>query len=197
VADFSAYNFAPIMNYPDQERMKVFDFTAGYDPDYVGSFKWGIGKYDEKRRGMYTAPQYENRRNIHMGIDIWSEAGQPVFSFYDGVICYKADNQQSGNYGPTLVLRYMLDERSLFVLYGHLSRAALRKNMTGDRVRKAQQIAVIGSKEENGGWPPHLHFQLSRHDPGKADMPGVVSEENRKMALKSYPDPRCITGLLY
>jgi murein DD-endopeptidase MepM/ murein hydrolase activator NlpD len=195
--DFSAFDFAPIMNYPDPDQLKVFDFKTGYNPDYIRSFRWGIGKYDEKRLNMYTAHQYESRRNIHMGLDIWSEAGQPVFSFYDGTVCYTADNHQPGNYGPTLVLRYILDDQPLFALYGHLSGAALERNSEGKAVHKAQQIAAIGSKAENGGWPPHLHFQISRRDPGKADMPGVISEENHQEALENYLDPRLITGPLY
>lgn len=197
MTDFSSFNFASVMNYPDPAEMKVFDFSEGYRPEYVRSFKWGIGRYNEKRRNMYMAPQYENKRNIHVGIDIFSQERQPVFSFYDGVICYTADDDQPGSYGPTLVLRYILDDQLLFGLYGHLSRSSLDNLWKGDRVKKGQKIAVIGSKEENGGWPPHLHFQLSLDDPGKADMPGVVSDGNRKDALKTYPDPRLVTGPLY
>jgi murein DD-endopeptidase MepM/ murein hydrolase activator NlpD len=194
--DFSSFNFAPVMNYPDPVQMKIFDLTEEYDPEYVESFPWGIGRYDERRPNMYQAPQYKNKRNIHVGIDIWSEVGLPVYSFYDGTICYKADNNQPGNYGPTLVLQYMLNNRELFALYGHLSRTR-NDSAVGERVQKSQQIAAVGSREENGGWVPHLHFQLSRQDPGKADMPGVVSKEKRTKALKMYPDPQLVTGPLY
>src|SRR5699024_5432678 len=142
--DFSSFDFAPVMDYPDPDGMKIFDFTKGYDPEYVKSFEWGIGKYNEKRRNMYTAPQYKNSRNIHMGIDIYAEAGQPVFSFYEGTVCYKADNNQPGNYGPTLVLCYILDEQPLFALYGHLSRENLDNTSEGERVKKGQKIASVG-----------------------------------------------------
>jgi murein DD-endopeptidase MepM/ murein hydrolase activator NlpD len=195
--NFSSFDFAPIMDYPDRGQMKVFDLTGDYDPEYVESFQWGIGKYDERRPNMYTAPQYKNARNIHMGIDIWSEAGQPVYSFYDGTICYKAYHNQRGNYGPTLVLQYKLNSQKLFALYGHLSRTSLNDNSVGERVEKSQQIATVGLKEENGDWVPHLHFQLSWQDPGKADMPGVVSKEEHQKALKSYPDPQLVTGYFY
>lgn len=195
--DFSAFDFDPVMNYPEPAGMKVFDFTSGYNAEYVRSFEWGIGKYDEKRRNMYTAPQYKNERNIHMGIDIYAEAGQAVFSFYDGIICYKADNNQPGNYGPTLILRCILDNQQLFALYGHLTRESLDNMPEEERVKKGQKIADIGSEEVNGGWAPHLHFQLSRDDPGKADMPGVVGDENHEKALNTYPDPRLVVGPLY
>ena len=32
----------------------------------------------------------------------------------------------------------------------------------------------MGPPGENGGWPEHLHFQLSRVRPETHDMPGVV-----------------------
>src|SRR5699024_2978458 len=117
--------------------------------------------------------------------------------FYEGKICYKADNNQPGNYGPTLVLCYILDEQPLFALYGHLSRENLDNTSEGERVKKGQKIASVGSEGVNGGWAPHLHFQLSWDDPGKADMPGVVSDKNHKKVLTTYPDPRLVLGPLY
>ena len=52
----------------------------------------------------------------------------------------------------------------------------------------------MGSEEENGGWPPHVHFQLSLIEPEECDLPGVVSEENHDIALKIFPDPRMVLG---
>ena len=54
-----------------------------------------------------------------------------------------------------------------------------------------------GSEEVNGGWPPHVHFQLSLKEPETHDMPGVVEQEARESALEIYPDPRLVLGLLY
>ncbi|SMO80667.1 Peptidase family M23 [Fodinibius sediminis] len=183
------------MNYPDE--MYLFDFTSGYNPGFVRSKRWGIGRYNEKRAGMYVAAQYCNKRNIHMGIDIWTEAGAPVFSFANGTVAYLQDNNKRGDYGPTIIIAYDLDGTQLFALYGHLSRSSLERWSAGDRVQRGQQIGALGSREENGGWVPHLHFQLSVRDPGEADMPGVVSEERREEALRLYPDPRRILGELY
>ncbi|HLR77016.1 MAG TPA: hypothetical protein VK106_05100, partial [Balneolaceae bacterium] len=90
MSKLSASHFANIMDYP--EEIKTFDLSDGYDPEYIRSFKWGLGKYNEKRQGMYTAPQFENKRNIHMAIDIWTAAGSPVYAFDDGTIVYFQDN---------------------------------------------------------------------------------------------------------
>lgn len=196
--DLSAHDFEKVMNHPDDpEELHLFDFSEGYDPEHIRLKDWGIGKYNEKRRGMYLAPQYASVRNIHMGIDLWSDAGEPVFSFYHGTVAYMQDNDQEGDYGPTIVIRYRFDDLHLFALYGHLSRSSLSVVSVGDRVRRGQQIGSLGSGEVNGGWVPHLHFQLSLEDPGEADMPGVVAEEQHEEALKIYPDPRLVLGDLY
>lgn len=188
-------DFARVMDHPGE--MYIFDFTRNYDPDFISTKKWGIGRYDEKRNGMYVAPQYDNRRNIHMGIDIWAEAGSPVFSFYRGTIAYLRDNNEKGNYGPTIVIEYGLKSRNLFALYGHLSRPSLENWSPGDAVGRGEQIATLGTAAVNGGWAPHLHFQLSVEDPGEADMPGVVADGERDRALGVYPDPRQVLGNIY
>jgi murein DD-endopeptidase MepM/ murein hydrolase activator NlpD len=196
--DLSSYDFAPVMNYPkDPGKLYLFDFSQGYDPRLIYRKKWGIGKYNELRKEMYVAPQFNSERNIHMGIDIWTEAGAPVFSFFDGVIAYLRDNNRSGDYGPTIIVKYEMEGTELFALYGHLSRTSLESVAKGDKIGKGEQLAVIGTEEENGGWAPHLHFQLAIEDPCEADMPGVVSEQNHKSALKKYPDPRLVLGPLY
>jgi murein DD-endopeptidase MepM/ murein hydrolase activator NlpD len=194
---FANKKFAPVMNYPDSRVMKVFDLSNGLNEKYIRSFEWGIGKYNEKREGMYTAEQFDGRRNIHMGIDIWSRAERPVFSFTEGIVAYLGDNNQAGDYGPTLVLKYAINDQKIFALYGHLSKMTLNHIEVGETVKKGQQIATIGTEKVNGGWPPHLHFQLSKQDPGKPDMPGVVSKKDHQRALETYPDPRTVLGPLY
>ena len=59
------------------------------------------------------------------------------------------------------------------------------------------QASSVGDRHENGGWDPHLHFQLSWSDPGTHDMPGVVNPADREEALAKYPDPRMVMGPIY
>ena len=188
-------DFAKVMNYP--ETLYVFDFSKGYDPEFIRSKGWGIGKYNEKRSEMYNTSLFDDGRDIHMGIDIWAKAGEPVFSFKEGRVVYMRDNDQPGNYGPTIVIQYHVDDSELYALYGHLSRGSLNMTSIGQDVQKGQKIAELGTPEVNGGWEPHLHFQLSVKDPQKADMPGVVTDKNREKALATYPDPRKVLGELY
>ena len=59
------------------------------------------------------------------------------------------------------------------------------------------EIGWFGDKSENGGWEPHVHFQLSLERPESCDMPGVVNPEDRDSALMKYPDPRLVLGQIY
>jgi len=195
---FENHSFAPVMDYPsDPEGLYVFDFTKGYNPEFIRSKGWGIGRYDEERANMYETELFNSHRNLHIGIDIWAPAGAPVYSFYQGTAAYMTNNDNPGDYGPTIIVHHKLNGRDLYALYGHLSMKSLELISIGDPIEKGQQIGTLGSPEVNGGWVSHLHFQLSLDDPETADMPGVVAPENRAQALQQYPDPRLVLGELY
>lgn len=155
----------------------------------VQSGEWAMGGYLEKREKMYLAPQYQNKRNIHMGIDIWAPEGEPVFAPLRGIVAYTAFLNEEGNYGPVVVLKHSLEQKPVFVLYGHLSLRSLENLAGGQKLQAGDRIGWLGSETENGKWPPHLHLQLSLEDPGTADMPGVVSPDDLETAKTRYPDP--------
>lgn len=193
--DFSKHTFAPVVHLPvDYE---VYDFTAGYDPNRKKSSKFGIGKYNEVRKGMYTSELFAGDRNIHMGIDIATPVGEPVMSFFSGEIFLFGYNAAPGDYGATLITRHVFPEGELFALYGHLSKASLAEKKIGQKIAKGEVIAWVGDFFENGGWNPHLHFQLSFLQPTTFDMPGAVNAQNHQQALKDYPDPQLVLGKLY
>lgn len=189
----------PVMKIP--ENFKKFDLASGYDrnsiKDYINSGGWAVGGYLEKRKIMYQAPQYKNRRYIHMGIDIWAPAGEPVYAPIKGDIVYSANHEEDGNYGGTLVLKHVVEGQELFALYGHLSLKSVESFKVGQERKTGDLVGWIGEESENGNWPPHLHYQLSIDDPGEADMPGVVSGDDLIAARKKYPDPRILAGEIY
>lgn len=185
---------SPVMK-PPFESIPRIDFTNGFDPTLLKQ-GWGIGGYNVKRRNMYVAPQYENRRNIHMGVDIWAPAGEPVFSPLDATVEYCAFHEEEGNYGATLILSHSVGEMNIYALYGHLSLASLDQSTPGKKVSAGMLIGWLGEPRENGNWHPHLHYQLCRIDPGEADMPGVVSEQERERSVQLYPDPEKVMGSL-
>ncbi|MEX0660921.1 MAG: peptidoglycan DD-metalloendopeptidase family protein [Balneolaceae bacterium] len=194
-SSFVDIDIHPVMLMPDD--VPSLDFSAGFDINQLKDRTWGVGGYSERRPGMYLAPQYKNERFIHMGVDFWAPAGHPVFSIYDGAVAYIANHQQEGNYGPTLILHHNIGEADIFALYGHLSKKSIEKLSIGQAVKKGERVADLGEKSENGDWHPHLHYQISIKDPGEADMPGVVSEEDLAEAQKIYPDPRIVLGSVY
>ena len=164
-------------------------------------YEFTIGRYDEDRKGMYTQALFGGERTIHVGLDIGAPVSTPVYAFDDGKIHSFTDNDEDGSYGPTIVTEHQIliegVEQTIWVLHGHLSRASLEVLKVGATIKKGQQIGAMGDEHENGGWPPHVHIQLTFVEPLKPDLPGVVSADNRDDALQTYPDPRNILGQLY
>lgn len=201
--DFSRFEFHPVLALP--AGYDVYDFTRGYDPERARLSLFGVGRYDEKRKGMYETelfdPKSSDRRDIHVGVDLAAPVGTPIHAFYDGVIYLAAINPAPGDYGGTIItehhLRYDSNDRTIWALHGHLSHASVARVKPGQAVKKGDVLGWLGDKEENGGWNPHVHFQLSWLKPTKCDLPGAVSERDRAQALQDYPDPRLVLGPLY
>ncbi|MFD2517975.1 peptidoglycan DD-metalloendopeptidase family protein [Salinimicrobium flavum] len=157
------------------------------------------GGYNEKR-GLYRRSSLFSEaidedlvRDVHLGMDIWAPAGTPVLAVLDGRIHSFRDNDNFGDYGPTIILEHNFEERKFYTLYGHLSRASLQELKVGVRVNRGQQIAVLGSPLENGEYAPHLHFQIIK-DPGNriGDYPGVACRKELSHYLQNCPDPNLL-----
>ncbi len=193
--DLRGYDFHPVIALP--EGYEVWDFTQGYDPKRAMRTGYGVGRYDEKRRGMYTTALFGGVRDIHMGIDLGAPVGEAVHAFWEGEVHRFAYNGAAGDYGYTLVTRHMLGDTTLYALHGHLAARSVEGRFEGQRIARGEVIAWVGDRHENGGWNPHLHFQLSLVRPEVADLPGAVSDDDREEALRRYPDPRLVLGALY
>lgn len=158
----------------------------------------GVGRYNEPRL-IYQGDQYvtlgNEKRTIHLAIDIFVESGTPIFSIYDGKIHSFQDNAKTLDNGPTIVVEYETSPStpSFYVLYSHLARESLNSLSIGQSVRKGEQIATVGDYPDNGGWPPHLHFQLIvdmlDHE---GDFFGVAPPSKREVWLNISPDPNQI-----
>jgi len=148
-----------------------------------------VGGYAE-RRAMYSGSHLfdggDEPRDVHLGIDVWTDAGTPLGAPLDGRVHSFADNDAFGDYGATIIL----DHGGFFALYGHLARESLDGLAEGQRIERGQIFAQLGSAKENGGWPPHLHFQKIRDMLGKrGDFPGVAKMSERDKWLDLCPDP--------
>jgi murein DD-endopeptidase MepM/ murein hydrolase activator NlpD len=158
--------------------------------------RYGVGGYMEHRT-IYSRSDHfsttDEPRRLHLGIDIWAEATTSVYVPITGTIHSFADNDNHGDYGPTIILRHDLDGLELYTLYGHLSRVDLKGLRAGEPVEKGQKIGFFGTQEENGHWPPHLHFQLMFDMEGmQGDYPGVAKFSEKGKWMANIPDPNLI-----
>ncbi|NCT93526.1 MAG: peptidoglycan DD-metalloendopeptidase family protein [Chitinophagaceae bacterium] len=157
---------------------------------------YGIGGYNEHRT-LYSRSAVFNGsadaaepRRLHLGIDIWGAAGTPVSAPMKGTVHSFAFNDQYGDYGATIILEHTWEDLHFHSLYGHLSLRDLHGLYAGKPVSAGEVIAHFGESNENGYWPPHLHFQLIRDmQELKGDYPGVCRYSERKQYLENCPDP--------
>ena len=187
----------------------VHDFSKPNSEAWENPFKFSVGRYNEHRPGMYTTELFEGVRDIHVGLDLGGPVNTPVYAFERGVVYDVGINDEDGSYGPTLITQHHIslpsspggprleDPTTFWVLYGHLSLESIQQLEKGQTFERGEQIATLGAEHENGGWPPHVHVQISLEKPEKCDLPGVVEASQREDALRIYPDPRLICGSLY
>jgi 4-aminobutyrate aminotransferase-like enzyme/Ser/Thr protein kinase RdoA (MazF antagonist) len=163
----------------------------------------GVGRYNEARL-LYTSPLFgasenptDERRTVHLGIDLFAAPGTPVYAPLDGVVHAVAMNTAPLDYGPLVILRHTTgDGVEFFTLNGHLARESFDALHVSQRIARGQQFASIGDVHENGGWPPHLHFQiivdLLAH---RSDFPGVAPASQRNVWTSLAPDPNLLLGI--
>lgn len=155
--------------------------------------RFAVGGWNEER-GIYPASLFgtgEEPRTVHMAIDVWAPKGTAVMAPLEGYLESFKNNNQRGDYGGTLIVRHEVDGVEFRTLYGHLSESSLIGKRVGQRIYKGQVIGMLGNEEENGNWPPHLHFQIINNGGGrtKGDFPGVVPRSQRRAWREISPDP--------
>jgi 4-aminobutyrate aminotransferase-like enzyme/Ser/Thr protein kinase RdoA (MazF antagonist) len=161
---------------------------------------FGVGRYAETR-GIYLSPLFapggrptDERRTVHLGIDLFVEPGSVVRAPLRGVVHRLAHNRAAQDYGPLVILRHESgDATPFFTLYGHLTEDTLDELAPGQQVERGQAFARVGAPPVNGDWPPHLHFQvildLLEQD---ADFPGVALPSRRGVFEALSPDPNLL-----
>ena len=162
-----------------------------------------IGRYDEPRL-LYSSPLFAGdesplaeRRTIHLGLDLFMDAGTPVSAPLRGTVHAFADNRAALDYGPVIILRHVTDDGTeFFTLYGHLSRESLPGLALGKAIERGERFASLGAADVNGGWTPHLHLQLFTSLLGLGtEVPGVVRPSRRAVWRSLCPDTNLIVGI--
>lgn len=212
-------NFASVVPVDfQQEKFLTFDFSASNPDISEGSFstvktmddyvfgklaeaqvRVAAGGYNEERLVYQRGEHFRTRdgmRSIHLGIDIWMEAGTKVFAPLAGKIHSFQNNNNFSDYGPTIILEHQLEGLTFYSLYGHLSLESLKEKQVGQSIAQGEQIATFGTAEVNGNWTPHLHFQLMTDMLGKkGDFVGVAHKTERAYYLNICPDPNLVLNI--
>ena len=177
--------------------------SSAFD-DYITDFlkqhnaQVAYGGYLEVR-SMYRRSTHFNQqdpateRNIHLGLDVWCDAGTEILAPIPGRIHSYKNNKNYGDYGPTIILEHDYPEITFYTLYGHLSVASLDHIAIGQEVRAGDVIARLGDASVNGDYAPHLHFQIMKDLEGNSgDYPGVSSKSELARYQNNCPDPNLL-----
>jgi murein DD-endopeptidase MepM/ murein hydrolase activator NlpD len=161
----------------------------------------GVGGYDEARL-IYATDAFssgtvtDERRTVHIGVDVTMTAGSALFAPLDGVVHGFEDARTRLDYGPVIVLRHDIpaedpagEPLSFYTLYGHLDRDSLDGLTIGQSIRAGERFAAIGAPPDNGDWWPHVHVQIITD---LLDVPcnfnGVAPASQRRTWLSLSPD---------
>ncbi len=213
------HDFHPVIKFdPAADKLFPFNFTSSNSElsadtiadtnlfgEYINSTlkkagaRYGIGGYRENRtlynRSMLFAG--EEVRSVHLGMDIWGPAGTPVYAALGGMVHSFAYNDHFGDYGATIVLLHQLETVAFHTLYGHLSLSDISKLSEGAYITRGEVIGHFGKPEENGNWPPHLHFQvIDDIQLMNGDYPGVCKLSESEWYLKNCPDPDLMLNMM-
>jgi 4-aminobutyrate aminotransferase-like enzyme/Ser/Thr protein kinase RdoA (MazF antagonist) len=184
---------------PPLDQAPIIDFS-GEDPPPPDA-EPAIGRYLEDRR-VYDSDAYEaelpgERRTLHLGVDVFLPAGEPILAPLDGVVRDVAWRPAPRDWGGIVVLDHETPDGIRFhTLYGHLDRASAERLAPGDRIACGDVVGRLGDERENGGWAPHLHLQVLTTDLARgAAAPGVGTFAERDLWESVNPDPNLLLGL--
>lgn len=200
-----------LLDFTERNSLITSDITANTElfSDYINRTlhasraTYGIGGYLENRT-VYSRSRVfdanesdEEPRTVHLGIDIWGNAGTPVFAPMEGMVHSFGFNDQYGDYGATIILAHPLGNQQIHTLYGHLALKDLQGLTEGKKIKAGEELAHFGMPEENGHWPPHLHFQLIWDMEGKkGDYPGVCRVSEMEKYAVNCPNPDLVLDMM-
>ncbi|MEM7126224.1 MAG: aminotransferase class III-fold pyridoxal phosphate-dependent enzyme [Chloroflexota bacterium] len=177
-----------------------------------------IGRYNEPRL-IYSHAMFDTgsgpldeRRTIHIGLDLFDHAETPIFAPMDGTVHDVGYNAGPQDYGGVILLAHQVKDNQandeqpgdnqasnrhiFFTLYGHLSKESVAKLRPGQSIQAGDELARMGIPAENGGWTPHLHLQIILDDFGLGlDFPGVGLASQRDVWCALCPDPNLLVGI--
>ncbi|WP_299245645.1 peptidoglycan DD-metalloendopeptidase family protein [uncultured Aquimarina sp.] len=187
------------------KKLEVIDVSSSKAfEEYINEYlmlnkaKVAYGGYNEIR-GIYNRSKHfnqqnpETERNIHIGLDVWCDAETSVLVPLAGTIHSFQNNKNFGDYGPTIIMKHIIQDVSFYTLYGHLTEKSIENIEIGQCFETGDVLATLGDASVNGDYAPHLHFQIIKDLQGNmGDYPGVSNKMDLAYYLENCPDPNLL-----
>ncbi len=189
--------------WPQNPFHMPLDEAARVGEEFEDQGRMWLGYYHEPRL-IYTEPAFRkgpwkasDRRTVHLALDVFAPAGTPMYAPLRGtvfVVEYRADHL---DYGGVIILRHETPQGDPFyTLFGHLDPEVLDRLQVGQVIEKGEEFCRLGDPSMNGGWAPHVHFQLALTTEGiEADWPGVGDPDEMYLWPAVCPNPAALLNL--
>ena len=143
-------NYNGKLDVPSNVRLDRLDFGS----DFVNPLK----KARITSRFDYRVNPVTGRYVFHTGMDLGAASGSEIMAMKAGRV---VSAKYNGGYGKVVILEHSDGIRTL---YAHCSKLLVK---AGDKVRRGEVIALVGSTGNSTG--PHLHIEFrkggKRYDP--------------------------------
>ncbi len=162
-----------------------------------------LGYYFEPRL-IYAEPAFRtgpwlasDRRTVHLAIDAFAPAGTPVLAPMDATVHVIENRTGYLDYGGVVILAHDTPEGDrFFTLYGHLDPIVCDTLEPGQQLKKGMVFCTLGNSRQNGGWAPHIHFQMALTLDGLGnDWPGVGDPDDNVLWRAMCPNPAAMLNL--
>lgn len=177
--------------------------AARIGEEYQQDGQMWLGYYFEPRL-IYAEPAFRkgpwlasDRRTVHLAVDVFAPAETPVYAPMAGTVHVIENRTGHLDYGGVVILAHDTPEGDRFyTLYGHLNPEVCEMLETGQKIQKGAAFCRLGTPDQNGGWAPHIHFQMAMTLDGLGnDWPGVGDPDENDLWRAICPNPAALMNL--